>query len=231
MDEFLKDLAKFGDLTGTFTAFDVAAALFLSFFLNLFVAWAYRRTHRGVSYSQSFAHTLIIFGTVVSLVMLVIGSNIARAFALVGALSIIRFRNAVKESRDVAFLFLAMAVGMACGTRFYLLAAFSAFSISCFILVLHKLNLFASEFRERILRAQFSGGADYEGLLDSVFERFADEAALVAIETASADGTKEVVYSVRLMKKAREEDLIEEVRKANGGLKVTLLAGFHEVDL
>ncbi len=231
MDEFLKELARFGDLSGRFTAFDVGAVLLLSFVLNLVVAWTYRRTHKGISYSQSFAHTLIILGTVVGLVMLVIGSDIARAFALVGALSIIRFRNAVKESRDVAFLFLAMAVGMACGTRFYLLGAFSAIVISAIILAMHKLDLFAMEFRERILRARFPAAADPDALLAPIFERLADAAALVSVETVSADGTREVVYTVRLMRKTREEDLMDEVRKVNGGQKVTVVTGFQEIDL
>ena len=98
--------------------------------------------------------TIVIMGTVVSLIMLIIGSNLARAFALVGALSIIRFRNAVKESRDVAFIFMAMAVGMACGTRFYFMAIFATFAISVFIFIMYKLNLFAKDVRERILIIQ-----------------------------------------------------------------------------
>jgi hypothetical protein len=132
MDEFLKELERFGDVTGAFTLLDIILVMFISFALSLVVAAVYRYTHRGVSYSQSFVHTLVIMGTVVSLIMLIIGSNIARAFALVGALSIIRFRSAVKETRDVAFIFLAMAIGMAVGTRFYLLAAFASVVMSAF---------------------------------------------------------------------------------------------------
>ena len=94
----------------------------LSFVLCAVVGFVYRVTHRGISYSQTYVQTLVFMGMVVSLVMLVVGSNIARAFALVGALSIIRFRNAIKETRDVGFIFLAMAIGMATGTRFYILA-------------------------------------------------------------------------------------------------------------
>ena len=74
-----------------------------------------------------------MMGTVVSLIMLIIGSNVARAFALVGALSIIRFRNAMKETRDVGFIFLVMAMGMAVGTRFYLLAIFATAALSAFV--------------------------------------------------------------------------------------------------
>jgi uncharacterized membrane protein YhiD involved in acid resistance len=82
---------------------------------------------------------------VVALVMLIVGSNIARAFSLVGALSIIRFRNAVKESRDVGFIFLTMAIGMAVGTRFYLLAGIAAAVISLVILVMTRFNWLARE--------------------------------------------------------------------------------------
>ena len=112
----------FQDLSGTFTAFDVAIALSLSFVLASIIGWVYRHTHRNVSYSQSYVQTLVIVTMVIAMIMLVVGSNIARAFALVGALSVVRFRNAIKETRDVGFIFLAMAVGMAAGTRFYLLA-------------------------------------------------------------------------------------------------------------
>ena len=78
-------------------------------------------------------------GMVVSIIMLIVGANIARAFSLVGALSIIRFRNAIKETRDVGFVFFAMAIGMATGTKFYLLAIVAAVIISLVILLLTEL--------------------------------------------------------------------------------------------
>src|SRR5690606_25950619 len=110
------------DLSGTFSVLDVTVALSLAFVLSTVTAWVYRRTHRNVSYSQTYVQTLIVLGMLITLIMLVVGSNIARAFALVGALSVVRFRNAIKETRDVGFIFLVMGVGMACGTRFYTLA-------------------------------------------------------------------------------------------------------------
>ena len=122
-----------------------------------------------MSYSQGYAHTLVIMTTVVSLIMLIIGSNIARAFALVGALSVIRFRNAMKESRDVGFIFLGMAVGMAVGTRFYLLAVFATAVLSAFIVALYKFNMFAKEIRERILRVQVPADLDHEAVLEEPF--------------------------------------------------------------
>src|SRR5690242_15916792 len=113
----MKEMERFKDATSAFTVTDVAVVLALSFVLSAAAATAYKATHRGTSYSQSFAQTLVLMGMITSLIMLIIGSNIARAFSLVGALSVIRFRNAVKETRDVGFMFFVMAVGMACGTR------------------------------------------------------------------------------------------------------------------
>ena len=107
------------------------------------LAAVYRFTHRGTSYSQSFAQTLVLMGMVTALIMSIIGSNIARAFSLVGALSVIRFRNALKETRDVGFMFLAMAVGMACGTRFYMLAIASGATLAAVLVLMFKLDLFA----------------------------------------------------------------------------------------
>ena len=90
------DIFNFQDQTGEFSVLDIVIVMVLSFVLSSFIGWIYKITHRGSSYTQSFVLTLVMNGMVVSLVMMIVGSNIARAFSLVGALSIIRFRNAVK---------------------------------------------------------------------------------------------------------------------------------------
>lgn len=231
MDELLKELEKLGDATSTFTLLDFSLVLFLSFGLSLVIAAGYRYTHRGVSYSQTFAHTLVIMGTVVSLIMLIIGSNIARAFALVGALSIIRFRSAVKETRDVAFIFLAMAIGMAVGTRFYLLAIFSALVLSAFVVVLYRFNLFAKEVRERILRIQLPVDRDHEKAFEEPFRAHLEEFRIISMETVRAGVLQEVVYSVVLKKKAKPRELLEAIRQRNDNLKVTLVLGQQEIDI
>ena len=113
--------------------------------LSAVIGWVYRATHRNVSYSQSYVQTLVILGMLISLIMLVVGSNIARAFALVGALSVVRFRNAIKETRDVGFIFLVMGVGMAVGTRFYLLAIVATVAICLVIVVMYRFNWFHAQ--------------------------------------------------------------------------------------
>ena len=89
------DIFNITDMTTEFTVLDVVMVLTLSFLSSAFIGWVYKKTHRGTSYSQSFVFTLVMNSMIVALVMMIVGSNIARAFSMVGALSIIRFRNAV----------------------------------------------------------------------------------------------------------------------------------------
>ena len=231
MDELLKELERSGDVSANLTFFDVAGALLLSFVLSLAVGWVYRYTHKGVSYSQSYVHTLVIMGTVVSLIMLIIGSNIARAFALVGALSIIRFRNAMKETRDVGFIFMVMAIGMAVGTRFFLLGTFATVTLSAFVIALSKFNMFAKEITERILRIRFPVDRDYETAFEEPFRKYLEEHRVISLETVRAGVLQEVVFSVSLRKGVRPGELLEAIRARNDNQKVTLVLGQEEVDI
>ncbi len=231
MGDFIKELERFGDLTTSFTLLDVTVVFFLSLGLSLVIGWVYRTTHRGVSYSQSYVHSLVIFGTVVAFIMLIIGSNIARAFTLVGALSIVRFRHAVKEPRDIAFVFMAMAIGMACGTRFYVLAGFATLCLSAATILMHKLNLFAKVIRERILIVRVPSQADYEQTFAGVFRKSLDEFSLISLETVGENEYQEAVYSVVLKPGAEPDRFIEDVRAVNGNNKVSLVLGQQEIDL
>src|SRR5262245_29107784 len=161
--------------------------------------------------------------TVVALIMLVIGSNVARAFTLVGALSVIRFRNAVKESRDVGFIFLGLAVGMAAGTRFYVMSIFATAVLSAFVVALYKFNLFAKEIRERILRVQMPAQHDHDAVLEEPFLKFLEEHRIISIETVRAGALNEVVYSVVLKRGASPQALLEAIRARNDNQKASLI--------
>ncbi|MBI5508700.1 MAG: DUF4956 domain-containing protein [Deltaproteobacteria bacterium] len=224
-------MERFRDLTTAFTFTDVALVLTLSFVLSVLAATVYKLTHRGTSYSQSFAQTLVLMGMVTAFIMLVIGSNIARAFSLVGALSVIRFRNAVKETRDVGYMFLTMAIGMACGTRFYMLAAIADVTVLAVLVFMHKTDLFSRRVAERALRVRLPAGADADKILEPVFRTHLSESRMVAYETVAGGTLDEVVFTVILKKASEARALLEDVRKINGNNKVVLVVGQQEVDL
>ena len=160
------------DMTAEFTVIDVVLVLALSFVLSAFIGWIYQITHRGTSYTQSFVFTLVLNGMVVAVVMMIVGSNIARAFSLVGALSIIRFRNAVKESRDVGFIFFTMVIGMAIGTQFYLLAGIAAVVISLVVVLMTRFDWYARETASQILRVQVPNGVAFDSLFNRAFVKW-----------------------------------------------------------
>ncbi len=224
-------LSGLQDVTDVFTVTDVVFATIMSFILSLIIAWVYKSTYTGVSYTQSYVHTLIMMSMIVSIIMLIIGSNIARAFTLLGALSIVRFRNAIKDTRDLGYIFFAMAIGMACGTRFYLLAVVATLII-CFILWgMTTLNLFAKDVKEQILKIRLPGDMRYETLFEPVFARYLNRFNLIAVELVQAGTLVELVYGIELKGRANPQEFMNELRQLNDNHKVALITGHHEVDL
>ncbi|MFF3667716.1 DUF4956 domain-containing protein [Microtetraspora malaysiensis] len=221
----------FQDLSGTFSVADIAIAMALSFVLSAMIGWVYRATHRNVSYSQSYVQTLVILGMLISLIMLVVGSNIARAFALVGALSVVRFRNAIKETRDVGFIFLVMGIGMAVGTRFYLLAVVAAVAISLIIMVMHRFNWFALNVRRQVVKVQVPSDEDYTPAIQDVLIRHTDEFELVSMESIRAGALTELMYTIKIKKGSEPADVIAALRERNHGQSVTVLTGYDQTDL
>lgn len=227
----LTDLLSFQDLTGEFTVTDVVLALLLGFLLSAFIGWIYKITHKGSSYTQSFVITLVLNGMVVAVVMLIVGSNIARAFSLVGALSIIRFRNAVKESRDVGFIFFTMAVGMAVGTKFYLLAVIATLVISLVVLLMTRFNWFARQIASQILRVQVPNGTPFDHLFDNAFLKYTSSSELISVDSVHSGMLTELTYSIGLKKAGQVQDFLTEVKQLNGNNKVTLITGYNSTDL
>jgi hypothetical protein len=191
--------------------------------LCLFIAVVYRTCMRGASYSQDFLHTIILMGIIVSVIMLVIGSNIARAFSLVGALSIIRFRTAIKNPMDVGYLFFAMAVGMACGTQFYGIAIVSTFFISAVIFLLNRFNFGSRATSEHFLEIQFLAASDPATLMADCLNRFTLRSSCNRIETVMGGALLEASYTLQLKPGASEKEFLDALRQINGNNKVRLI--------
>lgn len=225
------DVFNIQDLSSEFTVLDVVIVLALSFILSALIGWVYKLTHRGTSYTQSFVFTLVLNGMVVALVMMIVGSSIARAFSLVGALSIIRFRNAVKETRDVGFIFFTMAIGMAIGTRFYTLAIIGAVVISLIIILMTRFNWFAQEMASQILRIQLPGNLHFDGIFDHALLKYTSTSELISVDSVLNGTITELTYSIGMKKSAQVEEFLEEIKRLTNNHKVTLITGYNGTDL
>ena len=118
-----------------FSFLDVVLALGLSFVLGLFIFIIYKKTYQGVMYSDSFGVSLIAMSMITSLVIIAVTSNVVLSLGMVGALSIVRFRTAIKEPMDIAFLFWAIAVGIVLGAGLLPLAVIGSVIIGIIIVL------------------------------------------------------------------------------------------------
>jgi hypothetical protein len=115
-------------------------ALLVTFTVTLFIFYIYRRTFKGILYTRDFNVGLVLIGLVVTLVILPISSNLALSLGMVGALSIVRFRTAIKNPTDIVFTFWAIAVGIISGAGLYMIAIVGSPIIGLFLFVLNRTN-------------------------------------------------------------------------------------------
>lgn len=118
-----------------FAVFDFVIAMALSFALGLFIFRVYKKTYNGVMYSASFGLSLMAMCMITTLVILAVTSNVVLSLGMVGALSIVRFRTAIKEPMDIAFLFWAIAAGIVLGAGLIPLAVFGSLFLGMIIYV------------------------------------------------------------------------------------------------
>jgi hypothetical protein len=219
----LSSLLRAGSTEGlTPSPFEVLLAIAMSFGLCCLIAATYRRTCRPVFYSQDYVHTLIILGTVVTLVIMVVQGNAATAFGMFAAFSIIRFRRAVSQSRDIGFIFLAMASGLAVGAREYALAAITVPLICAITGVLAGRNLFAARADWLRLRVRVGADVDHETALREAFSRHLERYELRSVETIQAGLQQEAVYDICLRDQGGQQAFIGAVQAATGNNRVML---------
>jgi len=230
MDNLISESIRDLSLMPAIGLWDLVLSLSTSAVLCIFLAVTYIRSHSGHSYSRSFVHTLVFVGITISLIMLIIGSNIARAFALVGALSIIRFRNPVKDSRDVAFIFMAMAVGMASGTRFYLFAAIFTMFMAFLALVFHHFRFGESDNALFVLRLRMK--ASERGHVESAFRDLCSSYAIISVDRTAGQGEiDDFVYEINPNRGVEYERIIKRIGEISNDISVTLLVGEASVNV
>ena len=209
--------------------YEIVTNLGVAVVLGLFVAILYRHTHKGLSYSQSFTLTIIFVGVIVAIVMMVIANSLSRAFALVGALSIIRFRTVVKDTKDTAFVFLALAVGMASGTGNYVLAGIGTAVVSALALVLHATNFGALYKSEFILRFRIAKSSESTEHLEQI-NLMAKRSSLLHIEHSGDGETLQMTFDIVLKEGRSAQELAAAVGGLPGISEVVLIASKSDVD-
>lgn len=221
MDQILGVFNSLDDVSTSITVLQAVISICLSFILGLAITFVYKKTHQGHRYSQSFMHTIIIMGVVVSMIMIVIGNNVAVAFGLVGAFSIIRFRTSMSDPKEIAFIFFGMAAGIASGLGYYMLSIVFTVTVCAFIYILHIVNYGKNE-AVKSLKIIIPENLHYENLFDDLFGEHLDYYSLVEVGTTNLGTMLQLEYMIKPKAGGSEKILIDAIRERNANLKVTI---------
>jgi len=207
----------------TFTPEGILLSLLLAFVLGQVLAWVYYFTHSGLSYSKSFVQSLIMITVVVAMVMTVIGNNIITAVGLMGALAIIRFRNIIKDTRDIAFIFCSLVVGMASGSQRYATAIVGTIVLGLIAIYLHMTGFGTHRPHNGFLRFGLTGHIGPDHPVAVILKRFCGNFTLISAQD-SGFGSPLVEYAYQLMIRnaAKNEQMLSELEKVEGIENVSL---------
>jgi hypothetical protein len=195
----------------------VAIRLVVAAVLGGVVAWVYRRTRKGAEISSSFPVTLVLLAILIAMVTQVIGDNVARAFSLVGALSIVRFRTVVRDTQDTAYVIFAVVVGMAVGANDLWVGVigigvvgFSAY------LMMARARVFSAAQPAYLLSLRVGLGLDLDELLGRTLDSYLQERELMSVATAKQGVLLDVTYETRLRPTGSADELVKALNRIEG---------------
>jgi len=201
---------------------DVLTNLGVAFICSLIISAFYRITYRGPGYSISYINSLVVLGMITSIVIMVIGNNLARAFGLVGAMSIIRFRTAVKDTMDIIYIFFSLAIGMAAGVGLHIIAFIGTLFIGTIIFILSKTNALSMAEDKFLLQFTYSGHEISEkAAYNSTLKKYCRRVNLLNIKSILNNGS-EISYHVSLRNKKLNHEFINELGTVEGVKQINL---------
>lgn len=199
----------------------VAADLTIAFACGFLISLLYRWTYRGPSYSSALASSLVALSMITAVVIMVIGNSLARAFGLVGALSIVRFRTAIRDMQDIVFIFFSLAAGIAAGVGLHTTAITGTMLIGTVVFVLSRTKYAYPKRRDFVLQFSFSlseEGAPYLAVLERHCRRY----QLVNLRSFGEGKELEVAFYVDLVDKDNSEKLVRDLGQVRGVNRVSL---------
>lgn len=202
---------------------EVFENLIVAFLCGLLISVFYRVTYRGPGISYSFLNSLIILAMITAVVIMVIGNNLARAFGLVGAMSIIRFRTAIKETQDIIFIFFSLSIGMASGVGLHALAIASTVIIGVILFVLTKTNAAGPSKRDFLLQFNFDSNGGYEEApFLRVFQKFCKNTKLINTKAMMEGDILELSYHINLKDPKFVTEFVKQLKDIKGVSQVNL---------
>lgn len=203
----------------TFT--NAMITILLSILLGGIISLTYMKTN-PTRYSQSFTLTMVLLPTIIAIIILLIGSNIARAFSLAGAFSIIRFRSAPGDPKDITFVLFTMASGLACGVGAFGYAVLFTIILCVLMFILNRTNFGVRTTLQKTLKVTIPESLGYEHAFAEIFDKYHVGYELKKIKTTELGSLYELVYAVNLDEALNQKEFLDAIRTRNGNLDLSL---------
>ncbi|MGN1203405.1 MAG: DUF4956 domain-containing protein [Eubacterium sp.] len=214
--------AATGEIAESLTLISVLEILLSSIVIGIVISVVYLLTHKKEGYSQAFCVAIILLAPIVGLVILLIGNNVARAFSLAGAFALIRFRSAPGDPKDIAFVFLSVVMGLACGMGYWLYAGIATIVICALIIILHLTNFAGKKGDVYTLKITVPETLNYVGAFDETLEKYTNSFKLTKVKSVDFGALFELTFSVDLKDDKMIREMLDELREMNGNLKIML---------
>lgn len=219
--EQLNNLFNFNGAEGEPTIWMSVGAMAIAAVLSLIITKVYQITFTGERYSQAFVHTIIMMSVVVSVVMNVVSGNAGVAFGLFAVFSLIRFRSAVTNAKDIAYIFFGLCVGMTSGLFQFELAIILTLFASLVFYLLFKVDYGAGK-DTQILKVTVPENLNDENLFDDILADKTDSYQLRQVETTNLGTMILYTFAIRSKVTTKDQELLNLIRERNANLKVSL---------
>lgn len=206
-------------------------SLCVSFLYGSIISSVYRRSHSGFSYSRSFVQTIVLACLVSTIMIMVIGNNLARGLGILGALAIIRFRTPIRDPRDIIFLFAALAMGIASGAQLYAIGFVGSVFFSITVLYLNVSPFTSRREFEGMLRFLVPPRSNSVQTIQLMLSRHAVSAELIAVRESIQGEAMEYGYQVRFRDPQGKSDLLDGIKALEDVSDVSLIMNRATVEI
>ncbi len=195
----------------------------LAFVLSMLIAFTYERTFRGLSYYHNFVQSLVLSSIVASTIMQAIGDSLARGLGMIGALAIVRFRTNFKDSRDIIFMFAALAAGIGCGVNAYTVAVIGTVAFCTASAALHFIPSIRTNAFDGIVRFNVEDEPRVKQSIETVLRAYCRQFVLVTVREASQGKRIEYAYQIKLKNTNNSAELAHALQKIDTLKSINLI--------
>ncbi len=204
-------------ITDTFSIGSFLICMVASILLGAVLAWGHSRFNNS---SKGFIITIAILPAIVQMVILLVNGNIGTGIAVMGAFSLVRFRSIPGNAKEIATIFMSMAIGLATGTGYLVFAVIFVILVGGVMMLYHATSFGESKQNQKELKITLPEGLDYMEIFNDLFDDYTVKHELIRVRTSNMGSLYKLQYLITLKDTAKEKSFLDELRSRNGNLEI-----------